>query len=626
MQFPLRSRTLSKTAWRRAHFVGLGLIALLSAALGLLVGQTDLGESVNLRFVAYTLASRPLPLDPDLRVVTFERSPDQRKKMARFIDAMREAGARVLLFNVAFDLDGPPGPDLDLLQAAVARAADSQMWIVVPRQEVGGERKLNADNVRTLILKRTPFDNEHWKNRLAEGRDPGRLLIGESAWFTETDKCGIILHAVDPERHEELLHCAGFAVAAWCNSESVSPGIGEISQVGYLGMVKLANTEWHVTQDGGYLVRPIKGGMPPTETIDEALFNPAPYKDKLVLMGGTSDQPINSTILGEGLAPNFDAAIVNTLLQPAEEPTGASVATLIAMTVSLSLLAAFGSLGRLPFRAGSVHPAGSILLSLATVSLILCLAWYIPVVFFEQFREIVPSSPLLGAVVISSFAGWITAAKFSRGFEPTVLPDRFDGQATVLFVDLKSSTPLVIKVGATEAPKILGQFLKACTQAIVSNAGHVERTLGDGVLAVFFGPPIGKDDHAARALRAIESIQSSTTGLFREVAQRYGAETGFTAGIESGPLTMEFAKEPGGWSWQSFGPTVHLAKRLQEASSKVGHAIVVGPMARSSASGSEFKLVVIGTIDAKGFDEQIVAATLQFPDSSGKVTGNARQA
>lgn len=616
-----RLRT-SRQTWRRAHYASLATLAVLSALVGIYVQQMPVGQGIDRRAITFQLSQRPMPLHPNLRVITFKQSSDQRKKLAELIDTLRETGAKVVYFGVTFEMKGPPGPDIDLLQAAVRRAADGEMWLVLPRGQIQDERNLNEDSTPKLRLATTPFDLESWQARQKAGREPGNVLIGSPVGFDSDSPNGIYLHAVDVDRNEELLHCAGFAVAAFVSKPQPSPGLGEIRQVGDLGMVSLADVTWKVLGNQAYFVRPIAGGEASTADIDVALADASDYREKLVVIGGLFGRPVDSTILGRTFPPQFDAAMVNTLLHPEEGLSPSSKVNMILATLALSLFAAFGSLGRVPWRKRPVQPVVSIILSVGFALLALALAWWIPSIVLDQYRQILPVSPLLTSAALSSLIGWIAAAKFSKGFETADLPDRFDGQATVLFVDLKSSTPLVVKVGAEQAPKILGTFLRLCTDAIASNQGRVERTLGDGVLAVFFGPPVGGANHAERALTAMQQIAASTAPLFAEVVSRYSAETGFTAGIESGPLTMEYSREPGGWAWQSFGPTVHLAKRLQESSSSVGHAVVVGPGAQRLTSERGFNLILVGPIRAKGFEEDILASALQFPESSGKVTGS----
>src|SRR3979490_1197308 len=73
--------------------------------------------------------------------------------------------------------------------------------------------------------------------------------------------------------------------------------------------------------------------------------------------------------------------------------------------------------------------------------------------------------------------------------------------ATVLFVDLVSSTELVAGAGPEVVRRKVSRFFDQVSHCIVTHGGTVEKFAGDAVMAAF-GVPLAREDAAERAFRA----------------------------------------------------------------------------------------------------------------------------
>ena len=82
--------------------------------------------------------------------------------------------------------------------------------------------------------------------------------------------------------------------------------------------------------------------------------------------------------------------------------------------------------------------------------------------------------------------------------------------ATVLFVDLVSSTELLADVDPEIVRRRVSQFFEQVSHCIVTHGGIVEKFAGDAVMAAF-GVPLAHEDDAERAVRAA----LRTAGRFR---------------------------------------------------------------------------------------------------------------
>lgn len=91
--------------------------------------------------------------------------------------------------------------------------------------------------------------------------------------------------------------------------------------------------------------------------------------------------------------------------------------------------------------------------------------------------------------------------------------ERFPGGAevevTILFADIRGSTPLAEKMGTREFSELIHRFYLAGTRALYSNNALIEKFVGDG-LAAFFAPAFAGPNHAKTAIKAGKEILQAT--------------------------------------------------------------------------------------------------------------------
>src|SRR6266481_6133562 len=140
--------------------------------------------------------------------------------------------------------------------------------------------------------------------------------------------------------------------------------------------------------------------------------------------------------------------------------------------------------------------------------------------------------------------------------------------ATVMFVDLVSSTELLSHVDPEIVRRRVSRFFDQVSHCIVTHGGTVEKFAGDAVMAAF-GVPLAHEDDAERAVRA---------GLATLVGVK---ELGLQAriGIESGEVVTEDEAQ----STFATGEAVNLAARLQQVAEP--GEILIGPGAASLVRG-----------------------------------------
>lgn len=120
----------------------------------------------------------------------------------------------------------------------------------------------------------------------------------------------------------------------------------------------------------------------------------------------------------------------------------------------------------------------------------------------------------------------------------------------MLFADLRGSTALFETLGNAEATSVVTHCVKALSAPVVGQRGHVVKTLGDGLMAVF--------DEPAHALLAAIQMQDLLDGIVSR-----GSEHGASSGLRGLRLQVALARgevvEMGG---DCFGDAVNVAARL----------------------------------------------------------------
>src|SRR5919201_5597941 len=160
--------------------------------------------------------------------------------------------------------------------------------------------------------------------------------------------------------------------------------------------------------------------------------------------------------------------------------------------------------------------------------------------------------------------------------------------ATVLFVDLVSSTELVAGQDPEVVRRRVTTYFDGVARCVETHGGTVEKFAGDAVMAAF-GIPQAHEDDAERAVRAGFGI----LGLVQEL----GLEA--RVGIESGEVVVDETD-----STFATGEAVNVAARLQQAAGP--GEILIGESAHRLTEG-RIDARDAGPLELRGFREPIPA-------------------
>lgn len=165
-------------------------------------------------------------------------------------------------------------------------------------------------------------------------------------------------------------------------------------------------------------------------------------------------------------------------------------------------------------------------------------------------------------------------------------------EVTVLFADIRDFTSFSESVEPAVAVARLNEFFDVATSVIEEHRGHVNRYIGDGLLAVF-GTPTPLDDHADQALEAACELAEATERVFRgELRIGIGINTGSVlAGSVGGGGHVEFTV---------IGDTVNVAARVEQHTKATGDRVLLTDATRDALTDLGGLIEPRGEVPLKG--------------------------
>jgi class 3 adenylate cyclase len=167
---------------------------------------------------------------------------------------------------------------------------------------------------------------------------------------------------------------------------------------------------------------------------------------------------------------------------------------------------------------------------------------------------------------------------------------------TVLFCDLRDFTGLCEREAPEDVLMLLNAFYERAVRIIGAHGGHVNKFLGDGVLALF-GAPDRHPRHAAAACDAARQLQVAAAELRTEGGiwelMRIGV------GLDTGDIVVGALGSEDRVEYAAIGATVNRAARLQALTAAGERRIIVSERTATEA-GPMPDLVPLGEVIVKG--------------------------
>src|SRR5262245_45016959 len=167
-----------------------------------------------------------------------------------------------------------------------------------------------------------------------------------------------------------------------------------------------------------------------------------------------------------------------------------------------------------------------------------------------------------------------------------------EAEATIVFVDIREFTSLTQDLDPREAVSTLNHFFEVAVPVITSHGGHVNKFIGDGILAVF-GLGANRRRHADRALEAAQA-------LVERVMREFGGALEIGVGIHTGTVIAGNVGGGGRLDFTVIGDVVNTASRIEGATRYTGDTILISDAVRTRLEAVELEAIERPAVPIKG--------------------------
>ena len=166
-------------------------------------------------------------------------------------------------------------------------------------------------------------------------------------------------------------------------------------------------------------------------------------------------------------------------------------------------------------------------------------------------------------------------------------------EVTILFTDIRGFTAFTERVceeqGPEEVVRLLNEYMGMMVGIIVAYHGHVNKFIGDGILALFSDD----DEQAEPGDHALRAVRCAT----RMVTARSQFETG--SGIHTGQAVVGNVGSADKMEYTVLGDTVNLASRL-ESLNKEHHTKLLMTGTTQAKLGEKVETTCLGQVPVRG--------------------------
>jgi adenylate cyclase len=168
-------------------------------------------------------------------------------------------------------------------------------------------------------------------------------------------------------------------------------------------------------------------------------------------------------------------------------------------------------------------------------------------------------------------------------------------EVTIMFIDIRDFTGFAESTPADQVLAAINQLFEQIVPIIQEHGGHIDKFVGDGLLAVF-GAPRRQPDHADQALAAA-----------LEIARTADSDHGLTIGIglNSGTVVAGNVGGAGRLEFSVIGDPVNVAARVEAATRDTGDTILLAQRTKDLLTREHPELVERAGLELKGKREPV---------------------
>ena len=169
-------------------------------------------------------------------------------------------------------------------------------------------------------------------------------------------------------------------------------------------------------------------------------------------------------------------------------------------------------------------------------------------------------------------------------------------EVTLMFLDVWDFTRFAEDAPAREVVSTLNRLFEIVVPIVHEHGGHVDKFVGDGLLAVF-GAPRRAADHADRALRTARRVAA-------EVEREFGERLRIGIGLNSGTVAAGNIGGAGRLDFSVIGDAVNVAARVEASTRETGDTVLLSEATRERLGDAD-SLEPREGIELKGKDERV---------------------
>ena len=147
-------------------------------------------------------------------------------------------------------------------------------------------------------------------------------------------------------------------------------------------------------------------------------------------------------------------------------------------------------------------------------------------------------------------------------------------ELSVLFCDIRGFTTLSESLSPETLVQLLNEYLTRMTEQVFRHEGLLDKYIGDAIMAIY-GAPLPQPDHAARACRTALDLVRAVRALRTEWHSRGWPPLDLGVGINTGPMIVGNMGSKTRFDYTVIGDAVNLASRVESLNKQYGSHILI---------------------------------------------------
>lgn len=140
-------------------------------------------------------------------------------------------------------------------------------------------------------------------------------------------------------------------------------------------------------------------------------------------------------------------------------------------------------------------------------------------------------------------------------------------EVTMMFIDIRGFTAFSEHATPPDVVATVNRMFDRAVPIVHAHGGHIDKFVGDGLLAVF-GAPRRQIDHADQALAAALEIEAA-------VQEEFEGKVGIGIGLNSGRVVAGNVGGGGRFEFSVIGDAVNVAARVESATRQTGDTVLI---------------------------------------------------